>query len=152
MAGSDPRFPRQKVRDGLLFAMQMGAPNNVNERVTFKWVTAREFSSQDPAGRPYAWNATPVSEESHADVQVDCAVEFESRPAGSRDTPFGQFDTSRAIVTMMGEEYELIKDSDYVVIRGSDYDWSFPGPTLGLFDIDVIQIYCEARDLGKHEP
>lgn len=142
-------FDRTKVREALLFAMRMGMPNAVNERVTFKWNNAKTFSSEDPAGRPYSWAATPDTEVTTGDVQIECAVEFQSRPAGSRDTPFGQFDTSRGIITMMGEEYDLIKTADYCTINQSDYDISFPGPVIGLFDLDVVQLYLEARDLGK---
>lgn len=146
MAGSDPRFSAARFREAIHFAMQMGAPQTVSERVTFRWSTDRTFSTADPAGRPYSWDDSPTTTTTHPDVQIDCVVEFAARPAGSRDTPIGQFDTSRATITVLDDDIAAISGADTAIINGDDYEIQFMGPAQGLFEVTIYQIYAEARD------
>lgn len=128
------------------FVMQMATPTQVNERVTFKWNVEKTYAHADPAGRPYAWNQTPSVVTAHDDVQVDCVIEFSARPAGSRDTPFGQFDTSRAVISLLDDDFPTIQGANTAVINGNTYDIQFVGPAITLFDMDMYQLFCEARD------
>lgn len=146
MAGTDPRFPAQRFRDAIRFAMHMGLPNAVQERITFRWTTQKTFSTHDPAGRPYNWGSTPATTTSHADVLIDCAVEFTARPAGTRDTALGEFDTSRAVVTILDEDIDSVSGADTAIIGGNEYEILFTAPPMGLFEVTVYQLYLQARD------
>lgn len=146
MAGSDPRFNPDRFRDAIKFAMQMGKPEAAQERVIFRWTPQHSYSVADPAGRPYDWTSTATASVTHDDVEIDCAVEFSARPAGTRDTPLGQFDTSRAVLTLLDVDRELVEGADLVVIDGNIYEIGFWGPPMGLFEVTVYQAFCEARD------
>lgn len=146
MAGSDPRFDPARFRDAIHFVMQMAAPEDTSERVTFRWETEKTFTQADPAGRPYLWSSTPATSTPHADVQIDCVVEFSARPAGSRDTPFGQFDTSRAVISVLDDDFSTIQGADLAIINGNTYEIQFVGPAIGLFEVTLYQLFCEARD------
>lgn len=126
--------------------MVMATSNEPLERVTFRWETEETFGSADPAGRPYSWDATPLTSVSHPDVQIDCVVEFSARPAGSRDTALGQFDTARAVITILDEDIDSVRGADAVIINGNVYDIQLEGPAIGMFDAGVYQLFCEARD------
>jgi hypothetical protein len=146
MAGTDPRFSATRFRDAMRFVFQMAAPEAVERRVTFRWETERTFDGADPAGDPYFWDSAPLTTVSHADVQIDCVVEFSARPAGSRDSAIGQFDTSRAVITLLDEDIASIQGADTAIINGNTYDIQFEGPAIGLFEVTLHQIFCEARD------
>lgn len=146
MAGTDPRFSATRFRDAIHFVMQMAAPQAISERATFRWNTERTYTSADPAGRPYSWDAAAASTTTHPDVQIDCVVEFAARPAGSRDTPIGEFDTSRANITVLDDDIAAIAGADEVILNGNTYDILFIGPAQGLFDVTLYTIYAEARD------
>lgn len=149
MAGTNSKFPTQKFKDAIYFAMAMGKPDDPLKQVIFKWLPEKTYVRTDPAGRPYSFDATPTTTITHDDITVPLAVEFSARPAGSRDTPIGQFDTSRAILTMFEEDYELVKTADYCVIDGNTYDINFDAPQINLFDAGIVSVHCEARDESR---
>lgn len=146
MAGTNAGFNAAQFRTAIKNAMHMGLPSDTTERATFKWMPVRAFSVEDPGSKPYNWTSTPTSETLHVDVQIDCAIEFVSRPAGSRDTPVGQFDASRATLTVLDVDYPSIEGATHVAIGGNTYEIQFVGPPLGLFDVTVYQLYAEAID------
>lgn len=126
--------------------MQMGSPNSTPQKVTFRWKTGKDYLKEDIIDQPYDWTATPTATTSHADVIVDVAVEF-GRLTGSvtEENAIGNFDSTRAIITVLGEEYALISDADVVLIGGDTYVLNYVQP-LALFDQDVYQIHCTALD------
>lgn len=126
--------------------MNMGAPEDSTKGVIFRWNTVTTHARMDPSGRPYRWDSTPTASVSNPDVIVDVAVEFSARPAGTRNTPEGQFDTSRAIITVLDVDYELIEGADLAIIDGDEYEILFEGPPVGLFETTIHTLICEARD------
>lgn len=127
-------------------------PSTVSERLTWHWKRDKEYIPQDTTANPYDWTQAPVVDlpgnpnEPDGELQVLYALEFSSRPAGSQDTIFGQFDTSRGVVTLLDEEYELVRSADFCSIDGAIYDIDFSGPPLGMFEVSVYQVYLTARD------
>lgn len=146
MAGTNAAFNSTLFRSAIKSAMNMGLPEDTAQRATFRWTPVRAFGVEDPGSKPYNWSSTPTSEVLHADVQIDCAVEFSSRPAGSRDTVVGQFDTSRAILTILDEDFPSIEGATHVLLGGNTYEIQFVAPPMGLFDVTVYQIYADALD------
>lgn len=146
MAGTDSRFNATQFREAIRFAMRMGLPQSTSERVTFRWKTEKTYSRHDAGGSPFDWTDTPTATSTQPDVQVAAAVEFSARPAGSRDTPIGQFDTARAVITVLDEEYAQVSSANQVVLNDSVYDIQMWGPPIGLFEVTVYQCFCEALD------
>jgi len=91
-----------------------------------------------------------LTENDISDIQVLCAVEW--APADPTDTAMGQFDTSRAVLTLLDEEWQEVLDNgggeppDEVLLGGNTYNVKLLPPPLGLFDVTIQQISCEARD------
>lgn len=139
-------FDAAGFRNAIRQTMVMGQPNAVEERATFQWTTESSYAQEDPAHNPYSWDDTPVVSTSHADVQVPVAVEFSARPAASVDTSVGQFDTSRAVITILDSDYALITGADKVLLGGNTYVIDFVAPPLGLFEVTIYQMFCSALD------
>lgn len=141
-AGFDAAAFRLAIRS----TMTMAAPNATADRVTFRWSPVTTYSPQDPSHNPYSWTAPPTSSITHADVQVPVAVEFSARPAASSETGVGEFDNSRAIITILDVDYELVAGADLVLLGQNIYEVQFVAPPIGLFEVTVYQIYTVARD------
>lgn len=146
MAGSNAAFDAAVFRQSIRSTMTMGLPTADADKPTFTWSTQNQYAVESPADNPYDWTATPTSTVTHAEVRVPCAIEFSARPAGSRETALGEFDTSRVIITVLDEDYTLIEGADGVRMGGNDYIIEFVAPPMGLFEVTVYQLYCQARD------
>lgn len=128
--------------------MKMGIPESEEERLTFHWKSTDVFPPASPAGNSYSWDQenpgepTPgVPEES---LQVDYAIEMGGQ--NSTNTLLGTIEENTAVVTMLDEDYELIKTADYCTIGTSEYQILFQYPVIGLFDVGVHQLLIKARD------
>jgi len=155
---NDPRqagFNATNFRDAIKFAMKMGSPNIADNRATFRWDVERTFDIKDPSGNPYSWDKVPVSEVSYNDIQVDVAVDFIARSTLSGLTPIGEFDTPRAVLTILDVDWALVlatntstprPNPDRVLLGGNTYNLDYVAPDIGLFDVNVYQVYCSAID------
>lgn len=141
-AGFDAAAFRLAIRS----TMTMAAPNATADRATFRWSPVKTFGTEDPGHNPYSWTATPSSTTTHADVQVPVAVEFSAPRLASKETPLGEFDTARAIITVLDVDYDLIVGADLILLGQNTYEIQFVAPPIGLFDVTVYQIYADARD------
>lgn len=146
MAGTNSLFNPDTFRNVITDTMMMGLPNALPERPTFRWTVKKEYNVADPAGKPYNWKATPVSTEEKEDVQIPVAVEFSGRPAGTKDTIMGQFNTSYAILTILDIHHVLVEGADQVVMGGNTYRVLFVEPPIGLFSVTVYRWHTEAMD------
>lgn len=149
METSDSRqsaFDADKFRDAILFAMKMGVPEAVEQRVTFRWRDVKTFTASDPGGSPYSWTSTPLTESSTDDVQVTCAVEFSSRTSTSGQTAFNNMNTSRAEITLLDTEYQQVKTADVILIGENEYKPDFVAPPVSLFTETVWTIFASAVD------
>lgn len=146
---TDPRgsnFPSAQFRDAIKFAMNMGLPNTVSERATFRWKVESTYSEADPGGTPYDLTAAPTSTDAPADVRIDCAVEFVSTTNASGGTAVGDFDVARVVLTVLDTDFVLIDGADQVLLGQNIYDINFVAPPMGLFDVTIYQIYATAVD------
>ena len=151
-------FDEPAFRAAILNTTLMGIPEAIAERLTWVWTRDQTFVPDDPAGNPYDWTATAVTDISSnpdlpdqptPDLQtlvVPYALEFSARPAGSANTVLGEIDTSRAVVTLLDTDYEQIKTADYAVIGDTHYRIQFDAPPVGLFGVTVWSVYLEALD------
>jgi hypothetical protein len=142
MAGSNAAFDSGLFRDRIRFAMTMGAPTNPAEQVTFMWNPDRTFDGADPAGVPYDLRGTPTSDSTKDPVVVPVAVQWQA--GGETGTDLGSFDSTKAVLTILDQDYDLVKDADYVLIGGHEYDIE-SRIVLGIFDVAVNQMHVHAR-------
>jgi hypothetical protein len=142
--GFGENFNSTVFRNNIKNVMKMGAPNAIEERVTFQWEPEKTYVGKtDPTGRPYDLASATVSTVFKADVQIDCAVEILDRnPTG---TPIGEFNNPRATITVLDVDYESIKGSTIVLIGGNTYTINYVEP-VGLFDVTIFTLHCQAID------
>lgn len=144
-------FPEAVFRDAVRQTMRMGMPEDTAEQLTWHWRRVRTYNPQDRIHDPYDWTQTPVTDdagnpaEPDGDLIVDYALEFSARvPEGG--TAAGVFNTSRAVVTLLDVDFDLVKDADFTTIAGAEYQIEFVGPPMGLFAVTVYEIHLRAVD------
>ncbi len=145
MAGSNASFDPGEFRTAIRATMLMGMPESTAERATFRWNVEKEFAKEDAGGQPFDWTSTPTTTVTKVDVQVPVAVEF-SRTTDVAGNAIGNFDMSRAVLTLLDVDQELVEGADEVVLGGNTYDVEFLEPPVGLFSVTVYRWHIRARD------
>lgn len=149
MAGEYSGFSASQFRTAIKFAMNMGKPDDVNQRVSFAWSVRRTFAAADEGENPFDWTAIPATEIAPPGVEIDCAVEFVEQPTLLSNA--GKFTNSKIVVTILDTDYTSIFDdagvrADLIIADGNTYEVEFESPPMGLFDVTVHQIHARARD------
>lgn len=148
MAGAFTGFDKAAFREGILFAMGMGRPNDATGVTRFRWLPQRTYNPQDGDDQPLDWSATPVTD-SGAIADHEVAVAVQNGRPGDTDTenPVGSFDDSIITVIVLAEEWQDLlahggRRPDQVVHGPKLYtiDWDGTPPPIGLFDEDVYQL------------
>lgn len=147
MAGALDGFDENEVRAALRLAMRAGAPNNPDHQVTFRWKEVKTYASADPAGKPYDYSSSPVTDETHPDVKVPAAVEY-LQPASTELTA-GEMDRLPAKLTLLDEDYAQVEGAGTVLIGGMEFDIAFIEPPQGLATIDVVVVHLSSPDLTR---
>lgn len=142
MAGSSPGFDADAFNEGIRFAMRIGLPVETAEQPTFHFQPTRTHLGDHGTGLPFD-PGTDFAETEPTPVQVDCAIEFFDE--GHDSTSAGPLNAARVEVTLLREEYELVKDAYKVVISGDSYRFRFTEPEVALFDsgVRVMHFYAE---------
>lgn len=161
MATTDPNlglsvaFDSEGFRQAIRFAMQMGAAPNPALRPTFVFPsTGRTFTKDgvtlDPAtvrtdreGNPLdpTIRGTPTP---GVRKQVDCAIEIVR--ADANEIPVGNFRQTKAVVTLLDEEYEQVKGCRELVYNGDRYVFGYEPEVVGLFDVGTFTMIFYAVD------
>lgn len=145
MAGSSTGFNAAAFRAGIRFAMTMGAPPADADALKFHWnPTVTSSGVMDGDGVPFDPAAPVTRTQTKAPVSRPCAVEFID--AAGEVTAFGVVVPSKVRVTLLDEDYQAVKDADYVVIGGDKYVRDEQPPSYGLFDVGVFQIVYVAEN------
>lgn len=146
-------FDAGAFRDAIQFAMRMGAPNRSDDKITFRWAPKKTYSVEDPDKKPYDWTAAPATDVEHDDVVIDeCAIELTQPRVGTvLGSPAGQFETVRAVITLLDVDFERIdghtNPPDYALIDGIPYEIRYIS-SGALFDVDIYQIHAVAPDVN----
>lgn len=147
---NDPRaasFDAAKFRDAITFVMTMGLPDTTNERATFQWRPEKDFAIADPTENPYSWDASPITSETHADVQIPVAVEFSGNVSGVTDTNMvGNFENPYAVLTILDTYHGEVEGANTVLLGGNTYVIRYTEPPIGLFDVTVYRLHLQAID------
>lgn len=144
--GFGNQFDPVVFRDSVKKVMKMGAPDSEALRATFIWTPVSTYSTADSGGQPWSIDETPVTTTEHDPVLVDVAVEFVARTTLAGGTPLGHFDTPRAIITILDDDYALVSGADKVLLGGNTYTIDLVAPPLGLFSVTIYQLHCSAID------
>ena len=137
-------FDAALFRSAIASAMEMGLPENISERATFRWNTSYTYDVADPEGNPYDFTGEPATTVAKPDVQVPVAVQFIGSEGNG--TAMGEFDNNRTILTILDIHYEQIKDADEVLLGGNTYVIDYTAPPAGLFEVTVYTMYLMSVD------
>jgi hypothetical protein len=144
MAGTNSSFNASAFRAAMRSAMTMGTPPVAADALTFCWnPTNATTSVKDGEGVPFD-PAAPVVRTPRTPVSKPCAVEYID--AAGNPTPFGAIVPSKVRVTLLDEDYTVVKDADFVVISGDRYLRHHEPPSVGLFSVGVHQIIYAAEN------
>jgi len=155
MAGTNPNFNAAEVRDALQFAMRMGSPNRVQDKATFYFKQTRVWKDGngdvvlnprlDQDGNPFDPSLTLELEGNDPVVLDEVAVEFSiARP---EELEVGSIRPTRVELTILDEQWNQIDTAVEVSLQGgSRYYISYEKPVIGLFDMDVHQLVCFAKE------
>jgi len=151
--GIDFDFPTEEVSNGLRFAMQMAAPNDTSLQATFVFpATGATYSKGgspvvdpllDGAGKPLDPDVL-VTQTVPDPVQVDCVVEIVKADAG--ELPVGRYAPTKAVVTVLGDQYDEIVGCKELQFNGDRYAFGYEPDGVGLFDLDVHTMVFFAMD------
>lgn len=155
--GIAANFPAEKFRNGIKFAMQMGAPNQEGRAVAFvrKHSGVQYFLNDvevfpgvdgiriDRDGKPLNPEVRMVEAEDEL-ITVDCAVDIV--PADASELPVGTFRPVKAEVTVLDVDYTKIQDCRELAYNGDRYVFGYEPTDSGLFDVDVHTLIFYALD------
>lgn len=145
MAGTNPEFDADAFRDGILFAMEMGLPVEVEDRPTFHFPPTTTHATGHGTGLPFDPSVDYAADEP-APVQVDCAVAFFGGTGGGEATALGHLASTRVEITLLSDEYEQVKGAYRVDIGGDVYRYQFTEPPVGLFNVGVYVMHFIAEN------
>ena len=147
MAGTFAGFDETAFREGVLFAMGMGAPPDPSNQAQFLF----------PPGPPtYRKNGSPVAnprldrEGNPLDpdveivrapgrvVSVPCAVEIVR--AEAEEVPVGNFRPTKAVVTLLDSDYQKVVGCRELAFGGDRYGFNYTPDTLGMFGVGIFQM------------
>lgn len=141
MAGTDIGFDENAFKTAVRFAMRMGSPNRVAEKVTFRWNKAQTFGPQDPARKPYHWNEVPLTDTSVPDIVLE-EVAVDYKHGVEQSNALGTFAPLTAELTMLGEDHDKVLGADQILIGGDIYDVVLT-TVEALFSVDVYTIHVK---------
>lgn len=156
MAGTYERFSATRFRDGVWFAMRMGAAIRPEDRAIFHFKPKRvypEGTKLDQAGKPLNPSVKAQYERPESLTIEEVAVEVER--ATPDEMPVGTRIPTRVVITMLDEQYNAIKArakeggeefAFEVELGGDRYRIGYRPPPLALFEVGVYQIVCFAVD------
>lgn len=146
MANSYSGFNPATFRDGITFAMNMGMANNAADKVTFYFERVRTYplgTALDENGDPYDASIAPTETEP-TPVVIPVAVEF--APATTDELPVGVLQHTKLTLTILDTNWPDVEDAIEVGIGDDRYIIEYEKPVIGMFDVDVHQLVCFAKD------
>jgi hypothetical protein len=148
MAGPNPAgLSNDKFRAGIRLAMQLGTPKDPARRPIFELRTGNTSTPADDSDVP--WDVDDSYDAEYEDVEdVLCAVEFSSTRVDERSDKQGAVSQGAYLtITILDEEYALVRDAVAMRISGKRYERDYDRPDLALGDNGVFQLGFFAEDI-----
>lgn len=139
MAGRNAGFNAGAFRQGVRFAMNMGAPPDADAQATFFFPEQRTAEGSVDADRVPFDPSQRITTTRRDPVKVPCAIEYFDREGNV--TALGQVLPSRAVVTLLDEEYSQVKGCSYVAIGGERFLYRHEEIPRGLFDVGLHTLH-----------
>ena len=153
MAGTNASFDATEFRDGIELAMTMSLPNEESLRATFHFPLTTSYVDQngdpvinpkvDQDGSPLDPSIRIVRTPSADPVQVPVAIEF--AVATPQELPVGQFEPTRATLTILDRHWPAVQDAHEVSLGGDRYVIAYRLPPIGIFEATIHQVQCYAK-------
>lgn len=150
MADAISGFDVDAFRTNIHFVMNLGLPQAEVDRPTFYFRQVKSY----PPGTRVDTEGSPldprieVTVTSPDPVQVPCAVEFEPTTQDSEGL-VGTFRNTRATLTVLDVDYELIKEAIEVSLGQVRYNISYQSPPVGLGPATVYTLHCFPKTDGN---
>lgn len=145
MAGVFPGGGANRFREGIRFAMEMGAPPEEANQATFTFPPVLEYvegEEVDSSGVPFD-PTVPVRETRPDPVRVPCAIEYYDERG--QQTSFGDLHATRVKVLLLDEEHEKVEGCDAVLLGGDRYLYRYTTPPSGLFSVGIFELWFHAE-------
>lgn len=152
-------FDNEGFRNAIRFSMQMGRNPDPTMAPKFMrksgqrtyWLNGAPLGTPprlDRDGKPLnpqvEVRVTPDEEVLQDGRPIDCAVEVDR--ADAEELPVGNFRPTKVIVTLLDEQYQLVKDCRELIYNGDRYMYGYEPESVGLFQVGVYTIIYYARD------
>lgn len=148
---SDPRiegFDADEFRDGIWTAMAVGLPPELEDQPAF--VTPAPIfdtgDERDSDGISFDWAKPRARNGKDVVTQVPCAIEYTDMDG--KIVNFGMVAASKVVLTLLDNDYELVKGFGYVVIGGNKYSYERTEPPIGMVDVTIWRVHCRTDDEG----
>lgn len=144
MAGTYSGFDAEQFRSAIRFAMEMGTHPNPDVAPTFVFPPgpATYFKDGVEVTNPaldsdgYPFDPGIVKEQTPgARVQVNCAVDVGK--ADADEIPVGNFRPVKATVTLLDEDYALVKGCREMILNEDTYVYGYEPGAVGLFEVGI---------------
>lgn len=136
-------FNVERIRRGLLTAMEFGEPTRTEDKATFVTEAASTgVEPRDQEGVPFDPTVRPAR--TTTSLAVPCAVAFVNR--GDTNETFGVIQSTGVVITLLDAEYQQVKGFDYVGVGGDRYNYNKTAPPVALGSLDVWTVYATAVD------
>lgn len=141
-------FNADEVRAGLRLAMTVGSPVEVADQPVFYMptsITGDGAHNLDQAGTPFSptyrpTRSVPVTK------RVPCAVEYKDTEGVME--AWGNTTPSRITVTLLDQDYAIVKGFAFVVIGGVKYTYRSTQTPVGLISVGIYKVHCSTDDEG----
>lgn len=152
--GITASFDNDAFRNAVRFAMQMGINPDPDRRPIFiRKATGRTYKKDgvvlgppprmDRDGKPLDPDIE-VIKAPDVQVSVDCAIEVER--ADAEELPVGNFRPTKVVVTLLDNQYTLVKDCRELLYNGDRYLFGYEPESTGLFEVGVYTMIFYALD------
>ena len=138
------RFNKERVENGLRLAMSVGMPPDEELRPRFVILENQPSPFEDENGVPFDPKQMVTAPVTREVTGVLCGIEYVDRPGEQVD--WTQIIPSEIVLTMLQEEYELVRGFDHVFVGGEKFRYNKERTPLGLVTIQVHQFEVVAED------
>lgn len=144
MAGRNAGFSAGEFRSAIRFVYEMAAAPLEAEQATFYGESTLVYAGSVDDDAIGFNPASTVVRQPAVGVRVPCGIEyFDSQ---GETVVFGTIAPSRVVITLLDQEYVLVKDSAYVVLGGDKYLYRRTEPPTGLFDVGLYAMTFVAEN------
>lgn len=148
MAGRGPGFNGADFRKQIRFVMGMGAPVVPSHQATFIFANqlvynAGDEGDYDATGVPFD-PSIPVTRVTPPTKVVPCAVEYFD--AEGVITDFGMVSPSRAVITLLDDDYAQVVGCVAVMLMGERFAYDKTEFPSALFDVGLYSMIFQAEN------